>query len=139
MIGYHGTTSAIATDLATGKVDVAKGGGELGRGFYTAEHLYVAKAWSTGRHGARKKNVVKFIVPDEEVDLLDIEIFNGPAATLHRSNIRRAKKTRTYEFGCDMVWSPIIGKESIISDQYKWESSKSEALLNGTKVPRSIL
>jgi hypothetical protein len=139
MIGYHGTSAGTASSLQAGAVDVTSGGGELGQGFYTGEHLWVAKAWAVGRYDDRQKNVVAFEVPDTEVDLLHIEMRDGHTATLMRSDIRRNKQTRTYTFGCDMVWSPIVGKETITCDQHKWESLQSQTLLNGAKVTRNVV
>lgn len=44
MESYHGTSSANATFLNSGVIEVACGGGELGRGFYSGECLHEAKA-----------------------------------------------------------------------------------------------
>jgi hypothetical protein len=139
MIGYHGTSGRTASSLQAGNVDVTAGGGELGRGFYTGEHLWAAKAWAVGRFGERQRNVVAFDVPDPEIGLLHVEIRGGRSATLIRSTLRRHGLTRTYMFDCDMVWSPIVGKETITCEQYKWESSRSQTLLNGPRVTRVVL
>lgn len=138
MIGFHGTSSTIASRLQAGNVDVTSGGGELGRGFYTGQYLWLAKAWAFGRFAERQRNVVEFDVPDSEVGRLNVECPDGASATLIRSNLRRARTTRTHLFGCDMVWAPIVGKENITSDQHKWESDQSQKLLNGSKVNRKI-
>ena len=138
MIGYHGTATAVARGLAAGQVDVTQGGGELGQGFYTGQYIHTAKTWAVGRYGDRRRNVVEFDVPDNEVDALDLQMFSGAEATALRNNIRRHGKTRTYTFDCDMVWAPIVGKPSIVCDQHKWESLDSQALLNGPLVSRRV-
>ena len=138
MIGFHGTRSTTASSLQAGNVDVTTGGGELGRGFYTGQYLWAAKTWAFGRFSERRSNVVEFDVPDAEVDRLDVEIRDGAGATLIRSNLRRSGTTRTFLFGCDMMWAPIVGRESITCDQHKWESAQSQALLNGPKVDRTF-
>lgn len=139
MIGYHGTASSIAVDLAAGQVDVAQGGGELGRGFYAGEHLHLAKAWAVQRYGDRKNNVVEFDVPDPQIVQLNVVYLDGPTATSYRTNIRTGGTTRTHTFGYDMVWSPIVGKSSIVGEQFKWESTASESLLNSASVVRKIV
>lgn len=139
MIGYHGTASSIAVNLAAGQVNVAQGGGELGRGFYVGEHLHLAKAWAVHRYGDRKNNVVEFDVPDPHIDQLDVGYLDGPKATLCRTNIRRAGTTRTHTFGRDMVWAPIVGNDYVVGDQFKWESTTSESLLNSLNVVRKIV
>lgn len=139
MLVYHGTGSAIAQALASGNVNVRIGGGELGRGFYTGELLHLAKRWAIHRHRTRQKNVVQFDVPDTAITALHFELLNGPEATLQRDAIRRSDTTRTHVFGCDMVWSPIAGNESIVGEQHKWESRLSERLLNGPSVARAVV
>lgn len=139
MYTYHGTSSAFACLLASGGVNVTNGGGELGQGFYTGGLLFLAKAWAFQRFGDKQKNVVSFETPDDEVQQLTLEILDHSAATLRRNSIRRANKTRTYCFGVDMVWAPIVGKERISGDQCKWESTNSERFLNGTKTTRKII
>ncbi|ATI78824.1 hypothetical protein [Sphingobium yanoikuyae] len=139
MIGFHGTSATIASQLQNGAVDVTTGGGELGRGFYTGQYLWAAKSWAFGRYAERQKNVVEFDIPDPEINRLHVEIRDGASATLIRSNLRRSRTTRTHLFGCDMMWTPIVGKETITCDQHKWESDISQALLNGPKVVRKII
>lgn len=139
MIGYHGTSTANATKIRAGNIDVTKGGGELGQGFYTGERLWLAKQWATGRYDSRQNNVVQFDVSDADVQALNIQIYDGRSATLIRGNIRRSGQTRTYNFGYDMIWSPIVGKETITCDQHKWESLRAETLLNSASVTRTLL
>ena len=139
MIGYHGTASSTALNLAAGRVQVARGGGELGRGFYAGEHLHLAKAWAFQRYGDRKDNVVEFDTPDPKIVQLDVVYLDGPTAPSQRTNIRRGGMTRTHTFGCDMVWSPIVGNASVVGEQFKWESINSELLLNSLAVTRRIV
>ena len=75
MNSYHGTDSATASSISNGGVDVTLGGGELGRGFYTGEHLHEAKAWAFHRHGEKKNNVVKFEVVDATVEGLNFHVW----------------------------------------------------------------
>lgn len=139
MKSYHGTSSTIAARIAQGNVNVTLGGGELGQGFYTGEHLYLAKAWALQVHKDKTKNVVEFETPDKVVESMDIEILDHGMASLKKVEIRRLNLTRGYKFGVDMVWAPIVGKEKISGDQYKWESKISENFLNNSNCQRSII
>ena len=139
MDSFHGTSAATAKELASGKVDSTRGGGELGRGFYTGEHLHEAKAWAVHRSGDRQKNVVRFVVPDHDIEALDLLILDHQSAGLRRYQVKRTGTTRTHQFGKDMVWAPIVGSERASGDQYKWESAQAEDLLNSSAVSRDIV
>lgn len=139
MDSFHGTSAATATQLASGKVDSNKGGGELGCGFYTGAHLYEAKAWAVHRSGDRRKNVVRFDVPDDKIDTLSLLLLDHQSAVLFRNQVKRNGTTRTHRCNRDMVWAPIVGSERASGDQYKWESAKAEDLLNSSLVSRTII
>jgi len=130
MNSYHGTSSANASTIASGTIYVALGGGELGRGFYTGEHLHEAKAWAFHTSGDKQSNVVFFTTADDDVETLDLELLGYSDAGLQRHWIRQRNETRTFLFGHDMVWAPIVGSERASGDQYKWESNVAELLLN---------
>jgi hypothetical protein len=139
MISYHGTSTSDAAHIVAGNVSVSLGGGELGRGFYTGEQLHLAKAWAFNRFGDKARNVIEFDVPDPEFFALKVGPLDGREATLMRGHIRNRDETRTYLFGYDVVWSQIVGSTSVNGDQYKWESDKSEKLLNGTPCSRRVI
>lgn len=139
MVTYHGTSATIAGVLAGGGVSVTLGGGELGQGFYTGQHLFEAKTWAYHRAGDRQKNVVEFSTPDAEVEGLSLHLLDDKEAGLRRREIKRTQRTRVFRFGCDMVWAPIVGSARTSGDQYKWESNEAQCLLNGAKTTRSIV
>lgn len=132
---YHGTLLTTAEDLVDGKIDVSLGGGELGMGFYTGEHLWVAKAWAANRHGTQGA-VVHIEVEDEEFFGLEPILLSRIDALKHRDEIRKKKSTRTHTFKGNLVWSPIVGTTRIDADQYKFENSKAQKILNGLSVRR---
>ena len=129
-ISYHGTSSADAANIAAGNIDVSIGCGELGRGFYSGQYLHEAKVWAYRKSGNKQQNVVEISMPDDEVEKLEIKIMDAREAGLRRYWIRRAGETRSYLFGNDMVWAPIVGSERVSGDQYKWETQKTQRLLN---------
>jgi len=139
MISFHGTSSKIATALSGGKVNVTLGGGELGRGFYTGEHLYLAKAWAFHQTGDKVKNVVEFLKPDVAVEALSLELLGHGPAALKRRELRNKGTTQTHIFGVDLVWAPIVGNDRVSGDQFKWESNAAELLLNGSTCVRNVI
>ncbi|MDN2709086.1 hypothetical protein O0880_06565 [Janthinobacterium sp. SUN118] len=132
---YHGTFFTTAEELVAGKVDVTIGGGELGMGFYTGEHLWVAKSWAANRHGLQGA-VVHIEVEEDDFFGLEPLLLSRIDALKHRDEIRKANTTRTHTFKGNLVWSPIVGTTRVDADQYKFENSKAQALLNGAKVHR---
>jgi hypothetical protein len=136
---YHGTSAATAIRLTVNGVDVTVGGGELGRGFYTGEHIHEAKAWAFQRYGDKQRNVVRFSTPDYDVERLSFAVLDHGSAALKRYHIKQTDQTRTYRFGLDMVWAPIVGSERASGDQYKWESATAQSLLNNPKTGKFIV
>lgn len=134
---FHGTKAATAKSLMAGNVDVSQGGGELGRGFYTGDYLWVAKAWAANRY-KKDAAVVKFEIPDTEYFALEPLLLSRTDALKCRNDIKAALATRTYTFKVHVVWSPIVGTTRVDADQHKFEDIKSQRLLNGSVVPRSL-
>ena len=63
---YHGSSPAIIQNILTHGISVNCGGGELGKGFYTGEHLHEAKAWAYHKTKSKKQNVIEFEQNDED-------------------------------------------------------------------------
>lgn len=139
MESFHGTSKKNAAEMLAKGVDVTCGGGELGRGFYSGEHLHEAKAWAFHRSGDRQQNVVQFSVPDDQVDVLNFKLLDHEQAGKWRYYIKQNSRTRTYLFAADMVWAPIVGSERATGDQYKWESQTAQSLLNAPVTIKKIV
>jgi hypothetical protein len=132
MISFHGTSELNLKKILI-KIDINFGGGELGMGFYSGEHLFEAKNWAWNKH-KRSKSVLKLEVPDSTIDTLSINLLDYSTANILRSTLRNNNQTRTYTSGHDLIWAPIVGTSKSSSDQYKWESDISENLLNSSSV-----
>jgi hypothetical protein len=126
---YHGTSPVIVDKILKHGISVLVGGGELGQGFYTGEHLHEAKTWAYQKSKSKKLNVIKFVHDDTDILNLDIKDLN----------YKQDNKTRNYTFNVDLVWSPIVGTDRVNGIQYKWESTKSEILLNSSKTRKNII
>lgn len=135
---YHGTSTKIATDIQSGKIDHTLGGGELGQGFYLGDLLWVAKSWAHNRHG-NNSAVVKIEIPDPEFNTLSIELLSRTDALALRKEIKMMNATRTYTHGYDVLWSPIVGTTRVEADQYKYESKFGVDILNGVSCARSLV
>jgi len=135
---YHGTIDSTANKLVSGTINVKKGGGELGMGFYTGEYLWVAKSWAANRHGT---NGAVLEIKVHENYFFDLEplLLSRTDALKHRKFIKLNGGTRSYVFNENFVWSPIVGTTRIDAEQYKFESKKSEVLLNGVNVTRKVI
>ncbi|ALZ10889.1 MULTISPECIES: hypothetical protein [Pseudomonas] len=105
-------------------------------GFYTGEHLWVAKSWAANRHGLDGA-VLHIEVSDSDFFDLDPLLLSRIDALRHRDEIREANATRTHTFNGNVVWSPIVGTTRVDAEQYKFESVAAEDLLNGSAVIRS--
>ncbi len=139
MHSYHGASTAVATTLVAGRVDVTLGGGELGRGFYSGQYLHEAKAWAYQVSGDKRNNVVEFDASDDAVEELDMLMMDYGTAALRRHAIRQQGAMRTHLFEVDLVWAPVVGSERVSGDQYKWESDRAGSLLNAEETARRIL
>ena len=64
---YHGTSPQIIDDIFTSGISVSLGGGELGQGFYTGEHLHEAKVCAYQKTKSKKNNVIEFEHNDEDI------------------------------------------------------------------------
>jgi hypothetical protein len=136
---FHGTWIHVAQDLVDGKVDVTRGGGELGRGFYTQDELYNAMAWAyrvTG--GIKAAAAAGFEMLEEDFYALNPLCLTYDQALEKRRRIRSQEATRTFLFDRNVVWGPIVGGQStsLRFDQHKYESTAAQAHLNGPDVKR---
>ncbi|EGQ8093407.1 MULTISPECIES: hypothetical protein [Vibrio] len=138
MESYHGTSAKFIKDLVGGKIVNDKGSGELGKGFYTGERLYLAKQWAYNKHD-RSTSVLVLQTNDIKVEQLDILIMDYSEATAARREIKKNETTQSHEFNVDMVWSPIVGTTKKVGEQYKWESQRSMDLLNGKDTTRKTI
>jgi len=135
---YHGTNLASATLIATGHIDVNRGGGELGKGFYTGDLLFQAFNWAWHQYQT-DKSVVVLNFDDDEFLLLEPLCLDLFMTHQYRRQIRDEGLTRTFEFGENAIWAPVVGREYHNFNQIKFESIEAEGFLNDTDVVKTIL
>lgn len=134
MLMYHGSDENSVQNLIRGNIDVAMGGGEIGKGFYLGDMLHVAKAWAMNKHNSN--SVLQVEVKENDFFSLVPLTLTYEEALKKRASIRKENKQRTYIFDRNVVWAPIVGTEKLKADQFKWESADSQNLLNSNRVDR---
>lgn len=139
---YHGSTESAIDSIHGGNIDWTRGGGELGRGFYTTPDIWVASKASWNCDENEKVSVVELIVKDRDYLRLNQEAFDLHYAQLEREKIKNIKgngpREYVYDF-FDIIQSPIVGKEKYNRNlQHKWQSDMAQGLLNSCSVQRTV-
>jgi|SRR5450759_791274 hypothetical protein len=130
MLLYHGTSSGVAQALAAAPntISVARGGGELGRGFYAGDHVALAAAWARGRFPASK--VLEVDIDTSAYAQLMIHILNWTQVVNTWNQLKTSGTTRTYLFHSDVVHGPLATYPH--AAQHKFESSNAERVLQAS-------
>ncbi|MHA8057747.1 hypothetical protein [Aquirufa nivalisilvae] len=138
MITYHGTDRASANNIVgpPSNIDVTKGGGELGRGFYLGENIALAASLSKGKFGA-KGVVIKFDIDDSAYVRLNTRTLNRRQYLylLWQSLITRAQRCQ-HLFHVDVVCAPFATID--FSYQYKFESNDAQNTLNNNSTKQIL-
>ena len=153
---FHGTTNLDIQKIKNNGISTSFGGGELGQGFYAGTLEFEAATWAKTKVQNKKyKNATPKILCltfDENNIRWNPSLnfsnsilygikFNREEARTKRSNISDDDKKRTFLFGFDVVFSPIVGTTSIDknANQYKFESNHSEAFLNNNQLVQQVI
>lgn len=139
MIYYHGTDATSALTIASHKIDVTKGKGELGKGFYVGNQMHRAFAWAYHKN-PKNYNVVRFVIDAEALLQLDIIFVDREYAEKEWAKMKSEDYEKTeenYEYHHDAVWAPVIGGNIDNMNQIKFESQKGESFINNA--PAEIL
>lgn len=135
---YHGSSQADCAAIAAGGVNVSRGGGELGRGFYLGNYYHLAVQWAHHKFG-RQAAVVSFTLSSFPNNGLSRKQLNRMSAVQARAQIRRAGEERTHLFGADTVHAHVVGGHvDRTAEQLKAESTNAENFLNGTTCLRKV-
>jgi len=139
---FHGT---VVSDVITmvgeperGGIDVALGGGEFGRGFYTQSSKSNALTWAQNHRGEPENAcLLEVAIEDEAYARLQIRLLDTKQAKRLTQRIRKRKATRTHVEGVDVVTGPLNGSRRI--QQQKFESDNAQVLLNGSQTRRRLI
>ena len=127
MLHYHGTSLAAAQALAGNppQVSVSVGGGELGQGFYTGDHVALAAAWARGRYPAWVVLEISVSVADY-ISLAPL-VLNWSQVVNTWNQLRVSGMTHTFQFGYDVIYGPLATFPH--AGQHKFESLAAEVVL----------
>jgi hypothetical protein len=136
---YHGTDKSTALSIIKNGVDITKGGGELGLGFYTGNYEWEAFNWNWHKY-SDKGSVIQFKIAEDPFWKLDIQLLSVSDGMSRYKSIKKGDETRSYLFNCDVVWATFFGytPKCDNAEQMKFESKASQLFLNGSDVTRNI-
>ncbi|WP_438015097.1 DUF3990 domain-containing protein [Sorangium sp. So ce315] len=123
---YHGTRLAHARAIVgpPPTVDVTRGGGEFGRGFYLGESKGMALRFAF--HRSKDPAVVQVELPDETYERLSVRELDH--ANSNRLRLEAARSKTTYLVGVDIVVGTIENEPRKM--QHKFESEAAQTQLN---------
>lgn len=136
---YHGTRHADAVAMAgpPGMIDVTRGSGEFGRGFYSQTSKSNALTWAQNRFPMQSPCLLELEIDDRLYQNLHQRVLNHNEAARLTRRLRRRGTQNTYLEGVDLVVGPLSGSRWI--QQQKFESAQSQALLNGPNTQRRVV
>lgn len=134
LTSFHGTSLSVATVLQAGGVDVTRGEGEFGRGFYTQKSSSEAMRWAQGRH--RDGAIVEFRVSAAAYGTLSVKALDLKKARALTRRLASPVKRRTYLSGRDVMIGPLNGNDR--NPQAKFESGAAQVVLNGAGTTRTV-
>jgi len=138
---YHGTEK-LNDKFIIGpppSIDINKGGGEIGKGFYTTNDEWIAIAWAIGRFGKDEASVLEIDLEDKNRTSLAFTIMlikTQREVIKIWKKLKKKKQTRTFEFGYDIVNAPFATIDA--ARQYKFESKKAETILNSSSIKKIL-
>jgi len=124
---FHGTnkTDALKIIGPPSQLNIDKGKGELGKGFYTGSSIALAAIWAQNRY---KNNgvVIQFNIPAINFVKLRGHLIKTQSSVIENWNLLKIKnQTSEYTFGYDYIVAPFASIENT-GYQYKFESKLSE-------------
>jgi hypothetical protein len=138
MITYHGTDRNSANNIVgpPSNIDVTRGGGELGRGFYLGENIALAASLSKGKFG-NNGVVIKFDIDDSAYVQLNTRVLNrGQYVFRLWQSLLRRRIAFGYLFNVDVVCAPFATID--FSYQYKFESTAAQGTLNNNSTKQIL-
>lgn len=132
MIAYHGTNINSANNIVgpPPNIDVTRGGGELGQGFYVGDNIALAVSLAKGRHNANAA-VIKFEIDDHQYVQLNTKILGRRHYVWSQwRSIVRSRLANSYLFNVDVICAPFATLD--FSHQYKFESIAAQTVLNNS-------
>jgi hypothetical protein len=139
---YHGTSRAFATAMAgttaaDGIIDVSRGRGEFGRGFYTQSSSGNAYRRGQALYGGNNSALLVLDIADVAYHGLGFQRLTLNRAQMLDATLRINNTQGAYTTSHDVMVGPLINQPRI--QQQKFQSANAEGLLNGVQTQRSII
>ena len=136
LVYYHGADAASINAIMSSGVDINRGSGELGKGFYVGSSLWRAFSWAwmkAHKNGQDDYCVIRFEF--SETDFLKCKILckNRSSALYTYNKLEEQSHTRSWTSGHDAIWAPIVGKNIQNVYQIKFESVNGQNFINEQK------
>jgi len=147
---YHGTTPSIASNLRSGKIQFAMGGGEFGRGFYMGTSKRLAKRRGFHKTYSNPGSASTAMAMQANTLVITLDEVKYQYAYRCRSldlrqsiglygSVRTHRTFATYMDDHDAIVGAIVGNSRYYNvTQYKFQSSYAETSLN-TGCPHSSI
>jgi hypothetical protein len=136
---YHGTSRAFANAMAgnpvAGTIDVARGGGEFGCGFYSQKSSSNAARRGQSLYG-NGGAMLRLIINDGAYHALDFKRLTLNKAQKLNARLRSSNAQNTYTTGHDVIIGPLVYQPRF--EQQKFQSVNAQTLLNGPLTQRTV-
>jgi hypothetical protein len=136
---YHGTNRPFATPMAgapaAGAIDVARGGGEFGRGFYTQDSSGNAARRGQYLYG-NNSAVLILTLDDRAYHALNFRRLTLSMAQSLNARLRAGNARQTYTTTHDAIVGPLVYQPRI--EQQKFQTANAQDLLNGLLTQRAV-
>jgi hypothetical protein len=107
-----------------GTIDVTRGSGEFGRGFYMQNSKSNALTWAQNRFPGQGPCLLEVEIDDKEYTNLQIRVLSHKQAARLTQRLRNQGTLTTHVEGVDVVVGPLTGSRWI--EQQKFESLISQ-------------
>jgi hypothetical protein len=135
---FHGTSRATANTIVgpPASIDVSRGNGEFGVGFYCGSSKSAALMWASAR--SPEPAIVSVSVSEGGYAGLRVRELSADQAATMRTQARRAIKIgEAYVAAVDVVVGPVVGRPNL--EQVKFESATAQNTLNGQHATLQVL
>ncbi len=137
LIYYHGTTKNAIDAILKNGIDISKGCGELGKGFYVGSSLWRAYSWAwhkSQKNGiAKDYGVIEFQLDEVQLNKLNILCKNTRSTISTYNGLKQCDTTQYWISNHDAIWAPIVGKNIKNVFQIKFESEHGKQFIQQQK------
>lgn len=137
---YHGTSRAFAVAMAGasaagGTIDVTRGRGEFGRGFYTQDSSGNAARRGQTLYG-NNSAVLILTIDHPAYHALNFRRLTLNMAQMLNARLRARNAQHTYTTVHDAIVGPLVRQPKF--EQQKFQSTHAQMLLNGPLTQRTV-